>query len=209
MKKCIFISFLLVLTINSFSQFRWKAKPEEIPLVKFLQENFDSTVVYSPPVFFNSNKDRFWIVSKKGNDFTFSVYENLYRVELYKSSPQLLAEKFFKLDTAYRKALPDTNIYFHPFVTRFQKIKEPWSTIIANNLWALRDNIVDEKCNELNFILDGTYDVFYLITKSEIKRLSFGPMQLSVECCTMPEIRKNILNIIQSFKSVFTKPDIY
>ncbi len=209
MKKAFFIFFFLGLTNNVFSQFRWKAKPEEIPLLKFLQENFDSTVVYSPHVFSGTNKNRFWIVSKKGNDLVFSVYENLYKIDLYKDYPQLLTEKFFKLDSAYRKVLPDTNIYYHPFVVGFQKIKEPWNTITANNFWCLRDDYADKNCYEFNYLMDYSFDVFYRITKNEIKILSFGPIQFDRQCTSKPEEISKALNIIQAFISVFNKPDVF
>lgn len=202
MRKILCLCFCI---FSISAQAQWRVRIDSCPLFTFLQKNFDSTVVYSPPVFSNMNKQCLWIVCKKENELTYFIYENLYKVDSYKIYPERLKNKFFRLDTAYRRTLPDTNIYFHPFVAEFQKIKEPWNTITTNNLWSLNNDYVDKVCYEYNYLMDYTFNAFYRITKTKIDGLSFGPIQLDKNCTSKPEEIMKALNIIVSFKSVFDK----
>jgi hypothetical protein len=183
-----------------------QAKTSEIPLLKYLQENFDSTVVYSIPVSTSYRMVHYNIVSKKDNKFAYFTYFNPYFYSLADDIyPIELQKKFAALYIEFHHSLPDTNKFFFPFNVPYQKRDEVWKAIQTNNCWSIKDDIAEpEICKERgNYLIEGSGNQFYLITKTSTKKLYFLTPELDEQYCSKNNNRQQILKIIQSFNSIF------
>jgi hypothetical protein len=179
-------------------------KPDEIPLFKYLQANFDSTVVmhgYSNW----SYEPNYSIICKNDKGLAYFTYKNPFASFSARAYPKGLADKFIKLSLAYKATLPDTNQYFLPVPQRAIYQSDLWQTIQKNDCWHIKDDaLLGGGCSTGSFtIMDGGEYSFYLITKQGIKELYFYEPFYFEEHCPDNNGRKQIINIINSFGKVF------
>jgi hypothetical protein len=199
MKRSWILISLLMFTNVLFAQ----KKPDEIPLLKYLQANFDSSVimhVYSTWGY----EPNYSIICKTGNGLAYFTYKNPFANFSARAYPDELSKKFFKLSWAYKSIIPDTNRYFLPISNRFTYQNDLWQTIQKNNCWHIKDSRETEQLGSCRFdISDGSEYSFYLITKQDIKELYFYEPFYFEEHCPGNNGRKQIINIINSFRKMF------
>lgn len=177
---------------NAADQIR---KPDSIPLFKFLQKNFDSTVIWFP----SDSYYHFDIVIKWENHSYYFTYQNPYRKFEGRHVPNALYWRFTRQNNLYYASLPDTNQFFLPKAVHYSIQNVVSDALMQNDIWALKDDRTDSsKCPD-----SGAMDVdthrFILITKSSIRQLSF----LEIENCPENINRQKARKIIEAFTSVF------
>jgi hypothetical protein len=187
---------------NAFTQ----TKSKTIPLHKFLQDNFDSTIIYYPSSAWVVDTE--YLIMAKLNGFVMHfTYLNPYKQYFGRHAPQTLASIFIREDERFREVLPDTNRYFLPKFIRDSSTRNgSWNSIISQNIWSIKDDrILGEGCeNKRCGIFDADSHTFYLITKSSIKQLYFyAPAFYLTRCCPNKEGLKEAVSIINTFKTTF------
>jgi len=195
---------LLAIIVSSYSVFG-QSKANEIPLFKYLQENFDSSVVWNS-INAWSPEPHYKIISKNNKGLAFFTYMNPYGHFSARAYPYELAEKFNMLSINYRFSKPDTNRYFLPVIVYYQYQDSLWHSIRKNDLWHLKDDKDEgEGCRISRCdIHDSGENYFFLITKNDIKELSFYDPFFYESCCPGREGRQKIIRIIDSFNKSFS-----
>jgi hypothetical protein len=187
---------------NAFTQ----SKKDTIPLHKFLQNNFDSAIIYNPSS--NWEFDTEYLIMAKLNGYVMHfTYLNPYKQYFGRHTPETLSSMFNRERNHFGEVLPDTNRYFLPKFIRDSTIRNgSWNNIISQNIWSIKDDrILGEGCdNKRCGIFDADNHTFYLITKSGIKQLYFyAPAFYLARCCPNKEGLKEAVSIINTFKTSF------
>jgi len=131
----ILITLLLFTSLAVNAQ--WKA--DSIPLFKFLQANFDSVVVWHS--YNNWEHEPHYLIIVRYNNLTgyFSYINPIQRFNA-RAMPKNLAEGFINKITKFNFLIPDTNEYFLPKPLPYPNIDTLWKSILANDLWNLKDD---------------------------------------------------------------------
>ena len=128
MRKATLLGTIILSTYTVFGQ----SKANEIPLFKYLQENFDSTVVCNSTNAWNS-EPHYQIISKNNKGLAFFTYYNPFTFFSARAYPKELAEKFVMLSINYRFSIPDKNRYFLPGIVYYQYQDSLWYSIKKND----------------------------------------------------------------------------
>ena len=174
----IFLLFILVF----FRKVGYSQKYDTIsnPLEKIIQNNFDTTILFSS----YSNwdlKPNYLIISKKDSLVYFYRYSINHRSSLGRMTSPPKSEIFSKLisnEIEYGKTIPDVNVYFSWVDTKLSN-ESIWKDITKYNLWNL---------------IDDSNDVFKLITKSEIIKLEYYD-PLGMNECEFNQTREIVIKI--------------
>jgi hypothetical protein len=181
-----------------------QSKTSEIPLFKYLQENFDSTVVYNSMNNWRP-EPHYLILSKSEKGFALFTYINPFVNFPGGVYPKELALKFTSLSVNYRFSKPDTNRYFLPAQIYYPYQDSLWKSISKNDIWNLNDDKKEgNSCNNKRCAIeDADEHQFYLITKYGIKELYFYAPAFYENCCPQKGSRFKALQIIRSFNQSF------
>ena len=145
------------------------------PLEKILQNDFDSTIIYST----YSNWDispNYFIISKKSNQvyfYRYSINHKKYRDRDFSPMKSELSLKLIHLDSDFKSTKPDINVFFKWIDTEYVD-SSIWKEITKYELWNLIDdrNIKIESDRKFD-IFDGVHLEFKLITKDKIVQLNY------------------------------------
>ncbi len=182
---------------------------EKTPLFDFLENNFDSTIIYFP----TSNwhiEPNYFIISKNDTSYYLYTYRSPYRRAGL--NPDVLKLFFVTQHIRFTQTIPDTNRYFLP-KTKYNQdsiLELKWQEIVSNDsIWHLPDDgaLGEPKCPEGGpncEVYDVGTDVFILVSPQGIKSLSFYAPGFFEECCkaVIPG-RKNELQIRNNFHEIF------
>ena len=189
----IFLLFILVF----FRKVGYSQKYDTIsnPLEKIIQNNFDTTILFSS----YSNwdlKPNYLIISKKDSLVYFYRYSINHRSSLGRMTSPPKSEIFSKLisnEIEYGKTIPDVNVYFSWVDTKLSN-ESIWKDITKYNLC----NLIDYSKTKTSFYncgtTDGCNDVFKLITKSEIIKLEYYD-PLGMNECEFNQTREIVIKI--------------
>ena len=166
------------------------------PLEKILQNDFDSTIIYSISSNWN-NSPNYFIISKKSNVIYFYRYSINYKTYLGRDfSPMKseLSKKLINLVTDFKLTKTDINPFFKCFGKKYVD-SSIWKEIIKYELWNLIDdrNIKIESDKQFD-IYDGVHIEFKLITKDKIVQLNYYEPEFYNEHI-YNQSRDNIINI--------------
>ena len=145
------------------------------PLEKILQNDFDSTIIYS----ISSNWDNspnYFIISKKSNQvyfYRYSINHKRYAGRMISPMESELFLKLIHLDSDFKSTKPDINVFFKWIDTEYVD-SSIWREIIKYEPWNLIDdrNIKIESDRKFD-IFDGVHLEFKLITKDKIVQLNY------------------------------------
>lgn len=192
---------LLVSTKLLYSQQQHGALVPNIntPLHRFLQNNFDTTIIYlqSSSHYPLAN---YKIMTKKAGFINFFTYQSpYYGYSEGRIVPGGLFEKFINESQRFKATLPDTNRYFLPTTMPYNVINDIWHTVNAI-VWNLESDTSKGNC-----YVDNDVETNYcLITKNNIKEIEFYSLTDKIKSCPPNTNRQNAANareaILKTFK---------
>jgi len=203
MKRIILLAILLNISLNGFSQ---KSISAENPLENIIQNDFDSSILYS-------YSDRgyypnYLIISKKDSLVYFYRYSSpLNRYINFRDRAPYNSNIRSKLDSNYIEFIttkPNINSYLSGVGTKLAN-ESIWKDIAKFNLWNLSD---DSKINSLVNICDTeTFhertEIFKLLTKDKIIELKYyDPKGQNIDC-KFNQTRANIVKIEEIISEFF------
>lgn len=172
---------------------------EKTPLHQFFKNNFDSTIIYFQWSSWNISPN-YYILSKKDSNVYYFTYTSPYRKVKGYNYPGNLDLKFITEDLIFEKTIPGTNRYLFPIQFYYSVRKKYWSEVNSDNLWNLTDRIpLSKKCDSE----DGGEDTYYLITKSNIRLLSFYDADFFEECDSKNINRENEIKTRNFILNIF------
>lgn len=175
------------------------------PLQRYLQENYDSTILYATETVLNQ-EPHYYILSRLNNQVALATYINPY--SSFNGHANKTAEIFIREQIIFRNTLADTNRYFLPVYLPVSNRLQIWDSLIANFPWQLQDDSISgEGCNAPRKpgceIYDGTTAIFFLITKNQIKKLVFYEPAEYEKCCPGRNDRVAVIRMIAIFNKAF------
>jgi hypothetical protein len=203
MKKIFLLSIILNISLNGFTQ---KIISTSNPLEEILQNDFDSSILYS-----YSNRGyyhNYLIISKKGSLVYFYRYSSPLKNNLntgdkapYNSGTYL---KLINNQLEFIETKPNINVYFSWVDTKSSN-ESIWKDITKYNLWSLID---DAKINSLGTICDTEtfgegYETFKLLTKDKIIELKYYNPKGQNKDCKFNQIRDDIVKIEEIISDFF------
>ncbi|SDY21282.1 hypothetical protein [Hymenobacter psychrophilus] len=157
------------------------APPGSIPpLYRFLQQHFDSTIVYQQQGSWNQGPNML-ILSKKGQQVYFFTYRSPYQPTQGHYIPGGLTQKFSKQEARFRAIQPDTNQYFLPQRVSEPVLKQTWKNLHPTQLWQVRNNDArssDEEC----IIEDASTVTLWFLTRANSRTACFYAPDFYEEC---------------------------
>ncbi len=112
-KRSVILLILFNLFFANINNVGAQGAQNEYPMFLFLQNNFDSTIIFIPGSQWITPEDYF-IIAKKGEQVYLFTYKSPYRKALGIKYPTPIREKFFREDSIYDFSVPDTNRFFLP-----------------------------------------------------------------------------------------------
>jgi hypothetical protein len=203
MKRIILLAILLNISLNGFSQ---KIISAENPLEEILQNNYDSSILYS-----YSNRGHYYnylIISKKDDIVYFYRYASPLKSSFnfgdkapYNSN---IYSKLVDNQLKFIGTKPDINSYFSWVDTKLSN-ESIWKDISKYNLWNFID---DDKINSLvntcdTITFDNGYEVFKLLTKDKIIELKYDDPYSKIEDCKFNQTRADIIKIKEIIYTFF------
>jgi hypothetical protein len=203
MKKIILLAIILNISLNVFSQ---KIISAENPLEETLQNDFDSSILYS-----YQNRGHYYnylIISKKDTLVYFYRYASPLKSSFnfgdkapYNSN---IYSKLVDNQLKFIGTKPDINSYFSWVDTKLAN-ESIWKDISKYKLWNFID---DDKINSLVNVCDEiTYDngceVFKLLTKDKIIELKYDDPYGKIKNCKFNQIREDIIKIEEIISKFF------
>ncbi|NVO86370.1 hypothetical protein [Hymenobacter terrestris] len=157
------------------------------PLYSFLQQHFDSTIVYQQQGTWNQGPDML-ILSKQGPEVYFFTYRSPYKLAQGRYVPGGLTQQFSRQEVRFRATLPDTNRYLLLQPIPASKLRQTWQNLRPAQLWQVRDNGT-RPINLPCMIEDATTTVLWFLTRSGSRNASFYAPDF-YEQCEGPEVNR-------------------
>lgn len=173
MRKYLILLFIPLFNINSgFAQDSLWLRP----LHKFLQQNADSTVMFQRESNFIELPE-YTILSKKGDTITAYKYSAPPKIDKRINLPSQIRKKLYQRDRLDLFLTPiDANFYFNPIYIEADSLNQFWLSVSKLEPWKIKYDIpdwpIDKDGNKVQ-IYDGGYITFFLITKDNIKKVSY------------------------------------
>jgi hypothetical protein len=203
MKRIILLAIILNISLNGFSQ---KIILAENPLEKIMQNDFDSSILYS-----YSNRGyypNYLIISKKDSLVYFYRYSSpLNKYINFRDRAPYNSNIRSKLDSNYIEFIttkPNINSYLSGVGTKLAN-ESIWKDITKYNLWNLID---DSKINSLINVCDTeTFhertEIFKLLTKDKIIELKYYDPRGQNKDCKFNQTRDYIVKIEEIISEFF------
>ena len=190
---CLIVSIILNISLNGFTQ---KIISTSNPLEEILQNDFDSSILYS-----YSNQGyyhNYLIIAKKDSSVYFYRYSSPLKNNFIDNKVPYNSDTRLKLITnqlEFVETKPDINSYFSWVSTKLSN-ESIWKDIKKYNIWNLVDGAkldsLDTNC-ETEFHMG--YEIFKLLTKDKIIELQYyNPRGLN-EDCKFNQTRDDIIKI--------------
>lgn len=191
---------LFILTFFSFNILIAQKYNEKTPLHQFFKNNYDSTIIFFGWSSWNISPN-YCIIAKKDSNVYYFTYTSPYRSVIGFNYPGL-SNKFMNEELLFQKTTPDTNRYFLPVKFDYIVRNKYWIEINSFDIWSLTDNIPEsKKC----FSNDTGEDTYYLITKKDIKILSFYDAEYFEECDSKNINRQNEIKTRNFILNIFKR----
>ncbi|WBA43970.1 hypothetical protein [Hymenobacter canadensis] len=163
------------------AQFPGWAQEAPTPLHAFLQQHYDSTIVYHVGSSWY-NAPNYIILAKHRGGVDAFTYANPYRDGLGHYYPGQLVRHFSKEDTRFRATRPDTNRYLVPRAGDPAELRRAWQQLHPTRFWSVRGDGERPATPASCFIDDGPEHVFYLLDKRAIRVVRFYAPQELQDC---------------------------
>ena len=203
MKKIILLAIILNISLNGFSQ---KIISAENPLENIIQNDFDSSILYSYAD--RGYYPNYLIISKKDSLVYFYRYASpLNRYINFRDRAPYNSKIRSKLDSNYIEFIttkPNINSYLSAVGTKLAN-ESIWKDIAKYNLWNLID---DSKINSLINVCDTeTFhertEIFKLLTKDKIIKLEYYNPKGRNKDCKFNQTRADIIKIEEIISKFF------
>ena len=203
MKRIILLAILLNISLNGFSQ---KIISAENPLEEILQNNYDSSILYS---YSNPGYDyNYLIISKKDDIVYFYRYASPLKTLI--SSGRIapnnsnIRSKLVDNQLKFIGTNPDVNSYFSWVDTKLAS-ESIWRDISKYNLWNFID---DDKIDPVGYVCDTESshegsEIYKLLTKDKIIKLNYYNPRGMNEDCKFNQTRDNIIKIQEIISKFF------
>ena len=203
MKRIILLAILLNMSLNGFSQ---KIISSENPLEEILQNNYDSSILYS-----YSNRGyyhNYLIISKKDSLVYFYQYASPLKSNFnfgdkapYNSN---IYSKLVDNQLKFIGTKPDINSYFSWVDTKLAS-ESIWRDISKYNLWNFID---DDKIDPVGYVCDTESshertEIFHLLTKDKIVELKYYNPKGMNKDCKFNQTRDDIVKIEEIISEFF------
>ena len=203
MKKIILFAIILNISLNVFSQ---KIISAENPLEETLQNDFDSSILYS-----NSNQGyyhNYLIISKKDSLVYFYSYSSPFKNNFnfvnkapYNSN---IYSKLVSNKIEFENTEPNINSYFSWVGTKLSN-ESIWKDITKYNLWNFID---DAKIDPVGYVCDTESshertEIFKLLTKDKIVELKYYNPKGMNKDCKFNQTRDDIIKIEEIISEFF------
>jgi hypothetical protein len=173
MRKIFLLSIFILFGIVGYSQ---KIVSVSNPLEKILQNDFDSSIIYSIKNNWDSSPNYFIIskISDKIYFYRYSINHKSYNGGgVFSPRKSELSNKLIDVDVKFKMIEPDINPYFKWIDTELED-SSIWREIIKYELWNLTDDRNIKIKSDIKFeIYDGVGLEFKLITKDKIIQLNY------------------------------------
>jgi hypothetical protein len=203
MKKIILLAIILNISLNGFSQ---KIILAENPLEETLQNDFDSSILYS-----YQNRGHYYnylIISKKDTLVYFYRYASPLKSSFnfgdkapYNSN---IYSKLVDNQLKFIGTKPDINSYFSWVDTKLAN-ESIWKDISKYKLWNfIDDSKIDSLvniCDEITY--DNGFEVFKLLTKDKIIELKYDDPYGKIKNCKFNQTREDIIKIEEIISKFF------
>ena len=203
MKRIILLAIILNISLNGFSQ---KIILAENPLEDIIQNDFDSSILYSYAD--RGYYPNYLIISKKDSLVYFYRYASpLNRYINFRDRAPYNSKIRSKLDSNYIEFIttkPNINSYLSAVGTKLAN-ESIWKDIAKYNLWNLID---DSKINSLINVCDTeTFhertEIFKLLTKDKIIELKYYDPKGQNKDCKFNQTRDYIVKIEEIISEFF------
>jgi hypothetical protein len=203
MKRIILLAIILNISLNGFSQ---KSISAENPLENIIQNDFDSSILYSYQN--RSHYYNYFIISKKDTLVYFYRYASPLKSSFnfgdkapYNSN---IYSKLVDNQLKFIGTKPDINSYFSWVDTKLAN-ESIWKDIAKFNLWNfIDDDKIDSLvniCDEITY--DDGFEVFKLLTKDKIIELKYDDPYGKIKNCKFNQTRADIIKIQEIISKFF------
>ena len=203
MRRIILLAIILNISLNVFSQ---KIISAENPLEETLQNDFDSSILYS-----YQNRGHYYnylIISKKDTLVYFYNYSSPLKSNFnfgdkapYNSN---IYSKLVDNQLKFIGTKPDINGYFSWVDTKMAN-ESIWKDISKYKLWNfIDDSKIDSLvniCDEITY--DNGFEVFKLLTKDKIIELKYDNPYGKIKNCKFNQTREDIIKIEEIISKFF------
>ncbi len=203
MRRIILLAIILNISLNVFSQ---KIISAENPLEETLQNDFDSSILYS-----YQNRGHYYnylIISKKDTLVYFYNYSSPLKSNFnfgdkapYNSN---IYSKLVDNQLKFIGTKPDINGYFSWVDTKMAN-ESIWKDILKYKLWNfIDDSKIDSLvniCDEITY--DNGFEVFKLLTKEKIIELKYDNPYGKIKSCKFNQTREDIIKIEEIISKFF------
>lgn len=197
--KFLFVLFILSISVHCYSQ---PEKDSFNPLMRFLQSNFDSTVIFNNYSTWDVSPN-YWIVSKVNNRIFYYTYQDNYSRPALQKQIDTLLKFFVPRKSKYKTTPPDLNEYFFPRPVIDSAAQIFWLELIRQNIWDLKDDHTDTARCANYCSSDADYYQFYLLINESCTKLEFYDVYNMAEHCRRSVYLNKAIQIIERFKTVF------
>ncbi len=184
------------------------------PLYDFMQQNADSTLIFTFETNWLAIPPSLMILSKKKDTISIYTYRSIYTPDVI--VPRKIRDKLYQLDGYPQILLAkiDVNRFFSAKYIEPEKSAAFWKSILKFKPWQIKDDKHEggEGCpldpnnkNSQTKLFDGGSVVLDLITKDNIRHLHFYAPEFyeQKDMCPGRKARMDILEIEKVFFSYF------
>jgi hypothetical protein len=180
------------------------------PIHTFLQQNADSTLIFSYASGF-VDAPTYFILSKKNDTLTLYKYDSGSKNYLARL-PKKIRDSLYKLNRPWESHKIGINRFFSVINIQQDSAKAFWSKVESLRAFQLKDDSENgEGCPKSNVgynnnIYDGGGIELYLVTKNKIKNLYYYAPQYYEKLCPGREDRKAVIKLEELFLTYFREP---
>lgn len=151
------------------------------PLHAFLQQHYDSAVVYHVGSAWY-NAPNYLILAKHRGGVDAFTYSSPYRNGLGRAYPGQLTAHFSQAEARFRATRPDTNRYLVPHAGSAAALRRTWQQLRPARLWSVRGDGERPEAPQACTVDDGAEHVFYLLDKRAIRAVHFYALEEQAAC---------------------------
>jgi hypothetical protein len=165
-----------------------------IPLHRFFQQHFDSTIVYQHGSNWNRSPN-YLILASGQNQVEFFTYRSPYRDILGHYFPGQLVQKFSQEEARFRATTPDTNRYLLPQRVAAELLQSSWHSLQPAHLWAIQGDEQARRATGDCVLEDGEELTLYLIDKKAIRSAHFYAPAFFEACAGKDGGRQQVIQV--------------
>jgi hypothetical protein len=159
---------------------RAQAAPTTPPLLRFFQQNFDSTLVYESRASWYDAPNML-ILAKQGKEVYFFTYRSPYSSTRGHFVPGGLTRNFSEQEARFRTTNPDTNQYLLLPEVNAVKLVQTWQKLHPRQLWKVRD-ADPHPTGQICGVEDAETSILHFLTHTSSRSASFYAPDYYEQC---------------------------